>query len=170
MLLRTENLTKNYGSFRALDALDLTLRPGEVLSSIRVVQAFTREDYEQARFERENQQRVSAGIRARTLQAQLKPMVELLVTAGTVLVLAFSCLCVAVELFLNSTGYFHWEYWWWNTPNVVLIVLLGYVPFFAVAAWVFDMGADRRRQLRAVGAILAVDVALGVALAAAGWL
>jgi hypothetical protein len=87
-----------------------------------------------------------------------------------VLVLAFSCLCVAVELFLNSTGYFHWEYWWWNTPNVLLIVLLGYVPFFAVAAWVFDMGADRRRQLRVVGAILAVDVALGVALAAAGWL
>jgi hypothetical protein len=87
-----------------------------------------------------------------------------------VLVLAFSCFCVAVELFLNSTGYFHWEYWWWNTPNVVLIVLLGYVPFFAVAAWVFDMGADRRRQLRVVGAIFGVDVALGVALGAAGWL
>jgi ABC-2 type transport system ATP-binding protein len=30
MLLRTENLTKDYGSFRALDALDLTLEPGEV--------------------------------------------------------------------------------------------------------------------------------------------
>src|SRR5207248_10518555 len=30
MLLRTENLTKDYGSFRALDALDLTLGPGEV--------------------------------------------------------------------------------------------------------------------------------------------
>jgi subfamily B ATP-binding cassette protein MsbA len=59
----------------------------EVLSSMRVVQAFTREDYEQARFERENQERVSAGIRARTLQAQFKPIVELLVAAGTVLVL-----------------------------------------------------------------------------------
>jgi len=58
----------------------------EVLSSMRVVQAFTREDYEQARFERENLGRVSAGIRARTLQAQLKPLVELLVAAGTVLV------------------------------------------------------------------------------------
>lgn len=58
----------------------------EVLSSLRVVQAFTREDYEQARFERENLSRVSAGIRARTLQAQLKPLVELLVAAGTVLV------------------------------------------------------------------------------------
>jgi ABC-2 type transport system ATP-binding protein len=30
MLLRTENLTKDYDSFRALDALDLTLVPGEV--------------------------------------------------------------------------------------------------------------------------------------------
>ncbi|MBI1918564.1 MAG: ABC transporter ATP-binding protein [Planctomycetes bacterium] len=30
MLLRTENLTKDYDSFRALDALDLTLGPGEV--------------------------------------------------------------------------------------------------------------------------------------------
>lgn len=30
MLLRTEDLTKDYGSFRALDALGLTLTPGEV--------------------------------------------------------------------------------------------------------------------------------------------
>src|SRR5262249_5440857 len=30
MLLRTENLTKDYGSFRALDALNLSLGPGEV--------------------------------------------------------------------------------------------------------------------------------------------
>src|SRR5438552_6756656 len=30
MLLRTEDLTKDYGSFRALNALNLTLHPGEV--------------------------------------------------------------------------------------------------------------------------------------------
>lgn len=59
----------------------------EVLSSIRVVQAFTREDYEQARFERENLERISAGIEVRTLQAKLKSLVELVVAAGTVLVL-----------------------------------------------------------------------------------
>jgi len=87
-----------------------------------------------------------------------------------VLVLAFSIFCVIVELFLNSTGYFHWHYWWWDRPNVILIVLLGYVPFFAMAAWVFDMGVNRRRQLRVVGAILAVDVVFGVALGVAGWL
>jgi len=59
----------------------------EVLSSIRVVQAFTREDYEQARFEREHEQRVSAGIHARTLQAKLRPAAELMIAVGTVLVL-----------------------------------------------------------------------------------
>ncbi len=59
----------------------------EVFSSIRVVQAFTREDYEQARFERENLERISAGIEVRTLQAKLKSLVELVVAAGTVLVL-----------------------------------------------------------------------------------
>ena len=57
----------------------------EVLSSMRVVQAFTREDYEQERFERENRQLISAGIRTATLQAQLTPFVELLVAVGTAL-------------------------------------------------------------------------------------
>src|SRR5207237_6673924 len=30
MLLRTERLTKDYGSFRALDRLDLEVKPGEI--------------------------------------------------------------------------------------------------------------------------------------------
>src|SRR5206468_10495242 len=80
------------------------------------------------------------------------------------LVFAFSCLCVLVEVFLNSTGYFTWEYWWWNKPFVPLIVVFGYMTFFGIAAWVYDMGADRRRQLRVVGTVGAIDVALGVGL------
>ena len=87
-----------------------------------------------------------------------------------VLVVAFSLFCVVVELFLHATGYFHWTYWWWDTPNIVLVVLLGYVPFFAMAAWVFDMGENRRKQLRTVATIAAVDVTLGLALGLAGWL
>ena len=46
----------------------------------------TREDYEQARFVRENEHRVNAGIRARTLEAQLKPSIEITVVVGTALV------------------------------------------------------------------------------------
>jgi hypothetical protein len=86
------------------------------------------------------------------------------------LVIAFSTFCVVVELFLEWTGYFTWEYWWWNTETFPVIVLFGYVTFFAIAAWVYDMGDDRRRQLRVVGTLAAIDIALGVGLGLAGWL
>jgi ATP-binding cassette, subfamily B, bacterial len=59
----------------------------EVLSSMRVVQAYTREDFEQSRFERENRQLVAMGIQASTLRAALGPVADLLVAIGTVLVL-----------------------------------------------------------------------------------
>jgi hypothetical protein len=86
------------------------------------------------------------------------------------LVFAFSLLCVIVELFLNSTGYFTWEYWWWNTPFIPLIIVFGYMTFFGIAAWVYDMGANRRRQLRVVGGLAGVNVVLAVAFGVAGWL
>jgi hypothetical protein len=86
------------------------------------------------------------------------------------LVFAFALFCVIVELFLESTGYFTWEYWWWNTPFIPLIVVFGYMTFFAVAAWIYDMGDDRRRQIRVVATLAAVDVVLAVAFGLAGWL
>jgi hypothetical protein len=86
------------------------------------------------------------------------------------LVFAFACLCVLVEVFLESTGYFTWEYWWWNTPFVPLIVVFGYMTFFGIAAWVYDMGDNRRRQLKVVGTLAAVNVLFAVGLGVAGWL
>lgn len=86
------------------------------------------------------------------------------------LVLAFSIFCVLVEIFLESTGYFHWDYWWWNVPFVPLIVIFGYATFFAIAAYVYDLGDDRRKQLRVVGGMAAINAALAVALGLAGWL
>jgi hypothetical protein len=73
--------------------------------------------------------------------------------------LGFSIVAVAVEVLLHETGYFHWDYWWWNWPFVPLIVVFGYLWFFMVAAYVFDMG-DTRRQARFVGAFAAFDLAL----------
>ena len=87
-----------------------------------------------------------------------------------VLVFAFSCFCVLIEVFLHSIDVFHWHYWWWNVPFVPLIVVFGYMTFFGIAAWVHDMGADRRRQLRVVGTLAAVDATAAVALGIAGWL
>jgi ATP-binding cassette subfamily B protein len=59
----------------------------EVLTSIRVVQAFAREDYEQERFESESLANVEAGLQARSLKARLAPVVEVIVALGTCLVL-----------------------------------------------------------------------------------
>ena len=59
----------------------------EVLTSIRVVKAFAREDYEQQRFETESLANVEAGLQARSIKAKLSPVVEVLVAIGTCLVL-----------------------------------------------------------------------------------
>jgi subfamily B ATP-binding cassette protein MsbA len=61
----------------------------EVLSSIRVVKAFAREDYEQKRLEEESLEGVEMALRARKLKARLSPLVEVIVAIGTCLVLWF---------------------------------------------------------------------------------
>jgi ATP-binding cassette subfamily B protein len=61
----------------------------EVLTSIQVVQAYAREDYEDRRFDWESRQNVAAGLRARSMKARLSPMVDLLVAVGTCLVLGY---------------------------------------------------------------------------------
>jgi ATP-binding cassette subfamily B protein len=61
----------------------------EVLSSIRVVKAFAREDYEVRRLEQESLEAVEVALRARTLKAKLTPLVGIVVAVGTGLVLWF---------------------------------------------------------------------------------
>jgi subfamily B ATP-binding cassette protein MsbA len=61
----------------------------EVLTSIRVVKAFSREEYEQKRLEEESLESVEIALRARSLKARLSPIVEVIVAIGTALVLWF---------------------------------------------------------------------------------
>jgi subfamily B ATP-binding cassette protein MsbA len=61
----------------------------EVLSSIRVVRAFAREDYEQQRLETQSLEGVEVALRARSLKAKLTPIVDIIVAFGTCLVLWF---------------------------------------------------------------------------------
>ena len=61
----------------------------EVLTSIAVVQAFAREDYEDRRFDWESRQNVAAGLKARSVKARLSPIVDIIVAIGTCLVLGF---------------------------------------------------------------------------------
>ena len=68
----------------------------EVFSSMRVVKAFAREDYELRRLEEQSLEGVEIALRARTLKAKLAPLVDLIVAAGTFLVLWFGARMVLV--------------------------------------------------------------------------
>lgn len=68
----------------------------EVLSSIRVVKAFAREDYEQRRLEEESLESVEIALRARSLKAKLSPLVQIIVAVGTCMVLWFGAHMVLV--------------------------------------------------------------------------
>jgi ATP-binding cassette, subfamily B, bacterial len=61
----------------------------EVFTSIRVVKAFAREDYEQERFEKQSLENVDTALQARSLKARLSPTVEVLAAVGTCLVLGY---------------------------------------------------------------------------------
>jgi len=61
----------------------------EVLSSIRVVKAYAREEYEQARLEEQSLESVEIALHARGLKAKLAPLVQILVAIGTAMVLWF---------------------------------------------------------------------------------
>jgi subfamily B ATP-binding cassette protein MsbA len=61
----------------------------EVFSSIRVVKAFGREQYEEDRLEEQSLESIEIVMRARSLKAKLSPLVDVIVAAGTCLVLWF---------------------------------------------------------------------------------
>jgi subfamily B ATP-binding cassette protein MsbA len=59
----------------------------ETLSSIRVVKAFAREDYEEQRLEKETLESIEITLRARSIKARLAPIVDVIVATGTCIVL-----------------------------------------------------------------------------------
>ncbi|HEV8427216.1 MAG TPA: ABC transporter ATP-binding protein [Pyrinomonadaceae bacterium] len=69
----------------------------EVLNSIRVVKAFAREDYEEARLAQQSLENVEMALRARSLKAKLAPVVQVIVAVGTCLVLWYGVNLVLTE-------------------------------------------------------------------------
>ncbi|MDD5312135.1 MAG: hypothetical protein PHO26_03735 [Dehalococcoidia bacterium] len=65
--------------------------------------------------------------------------------------------CVFVECLLNWVGALTWEYPWWSMGAPWLIFLFGYLTFFLVAFWVFDM-EKLKSKIITVGIILGFDV------------
>src|SRR4029079_1208051 len=58
-------------------------------SSIRVVKAFAREDYEERRFERQSLDNVETALVARAVKMKLAPVVDIVVAIGTCLMLGY---------------------------------------------------------------------------------
>ena len=70
---------------------------------------------------------------------------------------AGSIFCVIVEILLNAANALTWDYSWWSASAPWLIFLIGYLPFFLVSFWVFDMESVRKKAIT-VGSILGFDL------------
>jgi len=68
-----------------------------------------------------------------------------------------SAFCVFVEYLLNSVGALTWDYPWWNRGAPLFIFLFGYLTFFIVAFWVYDM-ESLKRKIRIVSGIWVFDI------------
>jgi hypothetical protein len=71
--------------------------------------------------------------------------------------IAGSIFCVLIEMLLNAAGALTWDYSWWNLGAPWLIFLIGYLPFFLVSFWVFDMKTVKSKLI-AVGTIWGVVI------------
>lgn len=84
--------------------------------------------------------------------------------------IVMSALSVGVEMILSSIGALVWHWPWWGRDAPWLIFLFGYMPFYLMCYWVYDM-TSRRRQVAVVSGIYAVNataiLVFGVLL---GWL
>jgi ATP-binding cassette, subfamily B, bacterial len=81
----------------------------EVLSSMHVVRAFAREDYEQRRLADVSRQSVDIALRARSLKVKLSPIIDVIIAVGTCLVLWFGGrMALAGALSAGSLVLFIW--------------------------------------------------------------
>jgi len=70
---------------------------------------------------------------------------------------AGSIFCVIVEILLNAVDALTWDWAYWDANTPWLIFLFGYLTFFVVAFWVFDM-PDMKKKLITVSTIWGIDV------------
>jgi hypothetical protein len=68
-----------------------------------------------------------------------------------------SILAVGIECLLNWVGALTWEFKWWSMGAPWLIWLIGYMPFFLVSFWVFDMKTIKSKLIT-VGTLAAIVI------------
>ena len=69
-----------------------------------------------------------------------------------------SIFCVLIEVVLNSLGVLTWEYPWWSRSAPWLVFLVGYLPFFVMSYWVYDM-KTLKSKLIATGTVWGIIIA-----------
>lgn len=77
----------------------------------------------------------------------------------------FAAVSVLIEILLNAIGALTWEWPFWNARFPILIFLFGYLTFYLMCYWVYDM-PSRKKQLITLGTIYSINI-LGIAIF--GW-
>ncbi len=72
---------------------------------------------------------------------------------------ANSVFMVFMECVVNAWGHLPWNYSWWNFPNVWLIILIGYMPYFMLSFYVHDL-PSMKKKIAIVTSLFAVDLIL----------
>lgn len=76
---------------------------------------------------------------------------------------------VIVECFLNYCGVLTWEWSFWQRSCPWILWLIGYLPFFSAAFFVYDRPTIKQ-SVAVVGGILGFDAVLIVICAFLGWI
>lgn len=81
-----------------------------------------------------------------------------------------SIFCVLVEIWLNYAGKLTWDYAWWSSSTPWLIFLIGYLPFFLVSFWVYDMSTLRQKAITVGTIFIIVILSLVIFAGILGWI
>ncbi len=77
----------------------------------------------------------------------------------------FAATSLVIEILLNAIGALTWEWSFWNTRSPLLIFIFGYLTFYLVCYWVYDM-SSRKQQLLTLTIIYSINI---IGLAIFGW-
>ncbi|RLD62746.1 MAG: hypothetical protein DRI95_12625, partial [Bacteroidetes bacterium] len=80
-----------------------------------------------------------------------------------------SIFSVIIEIFLNLADMLTWEYSWWNISAPWLIIIFGYMTFFVMAFWVYDM-KTMKQKITTVGVIYTIVLLSVIVFGSLGWI
>lgn len=85
------------------------------------------------------------------------------------LTFGYSIFCVFIEVLLNQIGVLVWNYWWWNFPNVWLIIIFGYSLYYFIGFHVFDT-ESWNRKIGIVGGLWGAAILSTILFVSLGWI